>query len=209
MCDKAVDSCPFVFDSIPDWCTTQKICDKAFSEDSFMLKYCLDRYKTQEICDKAVDNFLQALKLVTDWFVTRKIIKKLADDNILFLDENSGNVTFSSDKVGIVSVNLNIINTYDTNFYKYDLKIIIYARLWFGIININHMNYIFLYIYLYIFINRVNYNCELYTYMEYSDIFEHKFIHEARYSSKIFTNFVNFSCLIFFLIPRIHILLMS
>ena len=40
------------------------------------------------------------------------------------------------------------------------------------------MNYIFLYIYLYIFINRVNHNCELYTYMEYSDIFEHKFIHE-------------------------------
>ena len=94
-----------------------------------MLKYCLDRYKTQEICDKAVDNFLQALKLVTDWFVTSKIIKKLADDNILFLDENSGNVIFSSDKVGIVSVNLNIINTCDTNFYKYDLKIIIYARL--------------------------------------------------------------------------------
>ena len=145
-----------------------------------MLKYCLDRYKTQEICDKAVDNFLPALKLVIDWFVTSKIIRKLTDDNILFLDENSGNVTFSSDEVDIVCVNLNIINTYDTNFYRYDLKIIIYARLliWHYKCKPREL-YIFIYIYLYISINHVNYNCKLYTYMGYSDIFVHKVTHEG------------------------------
>ena len=68
MCDKAFDSCPFVFHSILDRFKTQKMCNKDFSEESFMLKYCLDRYKTQQICDKAVDNWLPELKFVPDWF---------------------------------------------------------------------------------------------------------------------------------------------
>ena len=40
MCDEAVDTCPFVFDSVPDQYKTQDV-----SQDSFLLKYCLDRYK--------------------------------------------------------------------------------------------------------------------------------------------------------------------
>ena len=43
MRDKAVDNCPFVFDSIPNWLKTQKICDKGFSEDLFMQRHCLDK----------------------------------------------------------------------------------------------------------------------------------------------------------------------
>ena len=66
MCDKAVDACPYIFRSIPDWFKTQNMCDKAFSGDSFILKYCLDRYKTQKICDKAVDNFLSTLPFVPE-----------------------------------------------------------------------------------------------------------------------------------------------
>ena len=31
MCDQDVDTCPFVFHSLPDRYKTQKICDKAFS----------------------------------------------------------------------------------------------------------------------------------------------------------------------------------
>ena len=62
-----------------------------------MLKFCLDSYSTQEMLSKAVDAF----KFVPDWFVTKTMIKKLdvavlANDGIIFFDEDSGNVTFSS-----------------------------------------------------------------------------------------------------------------
>ena len=72
--------------------------DKVFSEDSVMLRYCLDRYKTQEMRGKAVQDFLPTLKFVFNWSVTNKVIKKLysalfTDDDILFFDEDSGNVT--------------------------------------------------------------------------------------------------------------------
>ena len=52
------------------------------------------------MCDKAVVDCLAALKLVPDWFVTSAIIKKLftafyADENILYFDEDFGNVVFN------------------------------------------------------------------------------------------------------------------
>ena len=86
-----------------------------------MLKYCLNRYKTQKMCDKAFDYFLPALKFVPDWFVTSKMIENLhnalfAEDDIVFFDEESGNVTFSSDEMGILSVDLNNINLDDVHF---------------------------------------------------------------------------------------------
>ena len=38
---------------------------------------------------------------------------------MLFLDEDSGNVTFSSDKMGILSIDLNNINFNDVNLNKH------------------------------------------------------------------------------------------
>ena len=67
MCDKDIDTCPFVFDSAPDRYITQNLCDKVVSEDPFMLKYCHDKYKTQKMCDKAIDSYLLALKFVLWW----------------------------------------------------------------------------------------------------------------------------------------------
>ena len=82
-----------------------------------MLRYCLDRCKSQEMPDKAVDDFLPVLKFVSGWFVTSKMTKELRnalfnDDDILFFDEDSANVT-----LGILSVHLNNINLDDVNFY--------------------------------------------------------------------------------------------
>ena len=73
-----------------------------------MLKYCHDRYKTKKMCDKAVHDFLPVLKFVPDWFVTSKMIHRalFVDDDILFFDEDSGNVTFSSNEMGILRVDL-------------------------------------------------------------------------------------------------------
>ena len=100
------------------------MCDKTFSEDPFMLKYCLDRYKAQGMCDKAVDNFLPTLKFVLDWFVTCKLCNALfADNDILFFDEDSGNITFSSHGMDVLSADLNNINFDDANFHEDDPKI--------------------------------------------------------------------------------------
>ena len=47
---------------------------------------------------------------------------------IYFFDEDYGNVTFSSDEMGILSVNLNNINLDIVNFDKDDFKTIIHVR---------------------------------------------------------------------------------
>ena len=61
-----VDSCPFVFDSVPDRYITPKLCNKVISEEPFMLKYCHDKYKTQKMCDKVVDSYLIVLKFLIE-----------------------------------------------------------------------------------------------------------------------------------------------
>ena len=67
------------------------------------------------MCDKAVDDCLAALKLVPDWFVTSKIIEILftalyADDNILYFNEDSSNVVFNCNGMGILNIDLNNFN---------------------------------------------------------------------------------------------------
>ena len=47
MCDKAVDTCIFVFDSIADRHKSQTCVIKYFLK---ILKSCLDRYKSEEMC---------------------------------------------------------------------------------------------------------------------------------------------------------------
>ena len=123
----------FVFDCIPDRYKTQGICDRVVSEDPFMIVYLPDKYKTQRMCDEAVDDSLAALKLIPDWFVTSKIIKKLSsalyeDENILYFNEDSGDVIFCCNEMGILNVNLNNINL-DNNFDEDDPDTIILIKL--------------------------------------------------------------------------------
>ena len=80
----------------------------------------------------AIDDFQTALKFTLDWFVTSKMIKNLhnvlfADDNVIFFDEDSSNVTFSSDEMGVLNVDPNNIKLDDVNFYEDDLEIIIHV----------------------------------------------------------------------------------
>ena len=110
---KSVDTCPFVFDSVPHRNKTQERYDKVVSKDTFMLKYCLDRYKTLKICNIAVDTFLPTLEFVPDWFVTSKMIKKLYDDlfsndDIVLVNEDSNCVILFSDEMGVRSVDLTL-----------------------------------------------------------------------------------------------------
>ena len=116
---------------------------KILSDDPFKLKYCHDRYKTQEMFTKFVGDFLPALKFVFNWLVTSKMIKKLLtalyiDDNILYFNEDSGDAILSCNKMGILSVDLNI-NLDDTNYDEDDPEAIIYIRLLTCILNLKNV----------------------------------------------------------------------
>ena len=110
------------------------MCDEVVSKKPKTLNYCPDSYKIQEMRDKSADNFLPKLKFISDWFVKSTIMKNIyhalfADDDILFSDEDSDNIPFSSDELGILREDLNNISIDDTNFYEDDPKTISYARL--------------------------------------------------------------------------------
>ena len=85
------------------------------------------------MCDKAADDCLAALKFVPDWFVTSKLIKILftalyADENIPYFNEDSGNVVYICNEMGILKIDLNIIYLVDTNHDEEDPDTIINIR---------------------------------------------------------------------------------
>ena len=61
MCNKAVDTCLFAFESFHDQYMTQELCETTVSEQTFMLKYCHNEYKTQEMYDKVFESYLLIL----------------------------------------------------------------------------------------------------------------------------------------------------
>ena len=84
-----------------------------------------DKYKTQEICDKAINAFLLALKFVPDWFLTSKMIKRLndalfANDDIIFINKDSNNITFSLSFTLTLSVDVDQIHPDDVDFDEDD-----------------------------------------------------------------------------------------
>ena len=108
-CDKAVDTCHFLFDSVPGWC------------------------KTQEICDKALDVCLPVLKIVHDWFVSNKMLEKLDTvvffkDNIVFVNVDSDHAKFFSDSKNIVVIAFHIVSLDDVNSDDDDPEMIILVR---------------------------------------------------------------------------------
>ena len=82
--------------------------------------------------DEAVDDSLAALKVISDWFVTSKTIKKLytlcSDENILHFNENSRNVVFSCNEMGIFNIHLHNIN-FDNKFDEDDPNTTILIKL--------------------------------------------------------------------------------
>ena len=73
------------------------------------------------------------MELIPDWLVTSKIIKKLfavlyADKNILYFNEDPGDVAFNYNEMGIVNIDLNNINL-DYSFDQEDPNTIILIRL--------------------------------------------------------------------------------
>ena len=101
---------------------------------SFLILYCLDKHKTRKICDETAGDSLAALKLIPDWFVASKMIKKLyttlyADESVFYFNEDSDNIVFSCNEMGILNIDLNNINL-DNNFDEDYPGTIILIRLW-------------------------------------------------------------------------------
>ena len=79
------------------------------------------------MCDKAVDALLPALKFNSDYFVANKMLEKLdnvfSNDDIFFVDVDSGAVTFFNDDMDHNTINLNNINFDDNSFDEVDSEI--------------------------------------------------------------------------------------
>ena len=89
------------------------------------------------MCDEAVDDFLPTLNFAPDWFVTNKMIKKIFTalyainilfENILYFDEDFGNVVINWDEIVIPNIDLNNINL-DNKFDEDDPGTIPHVRL--------------------------------------------------------------------------------
>ena len=105
------------------------MCDRVVSEDPFLLVDYPNKYRTQKMCDEVVDD-----SLAPDYFVTSKMIKILfagwyADENKLYFNEDAGNVLFICIEMGILNIDLNIINLGNTNYEEDDPDTIILIRI--------------------------------------------------------------------------------
>ena len=120
MCDKAINKCYFVFDSIYDWYKTQETVTDVFLKIFFLIVYYPDKYKTQIMCDKAVDDSPVTFKLIPDWFVISKMIKRFftalyANENSFYFNEDFDNVVFFCNEMCVLNVDPKNINL-DNNF---------------------------------------------------------------------------------------------
>ena len=83
---------------------------------------------------EAVDNCLTALKFIPDWFVTSEMLEKfhnalLANADILFFDEDFSKVTFFTNEMDVLGVDLDKTNLDDeNNFYEDNTETIIHVR---------------------------------------------------------------------------------
>ena len=65
-----------------------------------------------------------------------------ADENILYLNEDSGNVVFSYDKMSILNISFNNINLDDTNYVEDDPGTIIFIDFLLGILNLKNAKHL-------------------------------------------------------------------
>ena len=126
MCNKSINRCLFIFYSISYRYKTYEMCGRIVSEDLVVIVYCPDKYKTRRMCDKAVG------LLQIKWL--KNFILLYTDKNILYLNEDSGNVVFSCNEMGILNIDIYNINL-DNNSDEDDPDTITLIRLLAGHIN--------------------------------------------------------------------------
>ena len=98
------------------------------------------------MCDKVVVIFSPALKFIPNWFVTSNMNTKLVDavfsnGDIVFVIEDSENVTFFIDDTGLLKVLL-ILTLMMIIFMKNILKLLFMSDLWLGMSDITIKKYL-------------------------------------------------------------------
>ena len=73
------------------------------------------------------------MKFVPNWFVTSKMIKKLftvlhTDENVIYFDEDFGNLVFNCNEIDIINTDLNYISLDNNDFNEDDSGTIIHVR---------------------------------------------------------------------------------
>ena len=91
------------------------------------------------MCDEVVDVSLAALKLIPSRMAKKLYTALCVDENILYRNEDSGNVVFSCNEMDILNVDLSNINL-DNNFDEDNLDPIILVRL--GILNLKNAKHL-------------------------------------------------------------------
>ena len=66
MCIRAVNTCSFVFDSVPNEYKTQEMCNNAVDNNPSTIKDVSDWWKAQELCDKTADDYSIAWEFFPD-----------------------------------------------------------------------------------------------------------------------------------------------
>ena len=78
--------------------------------------------------------------MIEPWFVTSKIVVKFynvlfAENNLHFIDEHSGNATFISDEMRVLSINLNDVNLDHVNVDEGHPKTLFMQDIWLSAID--------------------------------------------------------------------------
>ena len=92
-------------------------------------------------------DYLAVLKLISNWFVKSKMIKKrftvlYKDENILYFNEDSGNVVFSCNEMGIRNIDLNSIDLDNKFLMKMILILLFLSDFWIGILNLENAKHL-------------------------------------------------------------------
>ena len=125
-----------------------KECVIDVSEGSSFIAYCPDKYLTQKMSNEPAGDSLASMKLIPDWFVASKMIKRLftalyADETILYYDEDSGNVAFICNKMGILNIDINnIIIIVIVTSMKMILILLFLSDIWVGILNLKNTKHL-------------------------------------------------------------------
>ena len=90
---------------------------------------------------------LAALKLISNCFVKSKMIKKrftvlYTDENMLYFNEDSGNVVFSCNEMGIRNIDLNSIDLDNIFLMKMILILLFLSDFWNGILNLENAKHL-------------------------------------------------------------------
>ena len=79
MCNRAVQSYPWVLKYVPDQYKTQEMCNEAVEKNAWMLEHVPDQFVTQKMCNEAVKKSPWVLEHVPDQYKTEEMCNEAVE----------------------------------------------------------------------------------------------------------------------------------